>query len=253
MASFRARNGMIAGAGLVAAAGLLFALYQRAQATAHMCPANLATAERLVLVTAPSMNDLPPRCRHLSAGHRARRGVRWVRLSRPRSACGGWPGQSDFRSLASDGEPLKVEGDNRSPAGVFALGSTFGFDVLDAPGHIALERQQHICVDDVASPYYDQIVSRAEAGPGTSAEEMRDIATYRRGIVIDLPRERAQRTGSCIFVHIWNGSGIGTGGCVGLPEPSVAALQTWGGGGKAVIAILPQQARQRLSDCLPAE
>jgi L,D-peptidoglycan transpeptidase YkuD (ErfK/YbiS/YcfS/YnhG family) len=221
-----------------------------AQAVGRSCPVALQDARRLVLVTAGSIDS-----KHgiLQTFERDTPQSSWQAASGPQPAMLGDQGiawAQGYQSYAQAGEPIQVEGDNRSPAGVFPLGQTFGFDHAGKPPHISLENNRHICVDDLASPYYNQIVSRDVAGPGTHAEEMRSIATYRRGIVIDLPTNRESRTGSCIFLHVWN-EGAGTGGCIGLPENSVEELQSWGGGGQAVIAILPGLARERLRPCLP--
>lgn len=251
MATARFKIGGLALSGTMIAAALTTLHLNRAEAIGRSCPASLQTAKRLVLVTAPSMES-----KHatLQTFERDTPVSPWQAASGPQPAMLGNQGVAwadSYQSYAGQGEPIQVEGDNRSPAGVFALGQTFGFDNQSHPLHISLQRDRHICVDDLASPYYNQIVSRDQAGPGVHAEEMRDIPTYKRGIVIDLPTDREKRTGSCIFLHIWNDAAVGTGGCIGLPENSVEELQTWGGGGQAVIAILPQSARDRMQDCLP--
>lgn len=242
-------TGAVLAAAGIAAVG--YAHHGTAQAKSGVCPAALSHVQRMVVVTAADMNSRQAR---LQLFERATPQSPWHADGPAEPAVLGSAGMGwalPFTELAAEGEPLKVEGDNRSPAGIFAFGPTFGFDHLDQPGHIALEKDRHICVDDIASPLYNQIVSRAEAGPGTSAEEMRDIATYKRGMVIDLPTDRAKRTGSCIFLHIWNGPDVGTGGCVGLPETSVETLQSWAGGGQAMIALVPEGAQGRLAGCLP--
>lgn len=109
-----------------------------------------------------------------------------------------------------------------------------------------------ICVDDPGSPHYSQIVTREEAGPEVSGEDMPAIPLYRRGLVVDYPTSGAEPAGSCIFIHIWRGKGMGTAGCVAGPEAMVASLQEWAGAGNAAIAILPQAALDRFGACLPA-
>jgi D-alanyl-D-alanine dipeptidase len=106
-------------------------------------------------------------------------------------------------------------------------------------------------VDDPASPFYSQIVTMAEAG-GASGEIMAEIPLYERGIVVDYPTSREARSGSCIFIHIWQGNGEGTVGCVAAPEATVAALQDFAGSeGKTAIAILPETGKARFPGCLP--
>lgn len=251
MTTSRFKLGAMALSGLLASSALVTIHLSKAQAIGRSCPVALQDAKRLVLVTAASMDS-----NHgmLQTFERKTYRSPWQSVSGPQPAMLGNYGVAwaqSYRTFAQGDEPIQVEGDNRSPAGVFALGETFGFDDAGKPLHISLENNRHICVDDLASPYYNQIVSRDVAGPGTHAEEMRSIATYRRGIVIDMPTDRENRTGSCIFIHVWNDDSVGTGGCIGLPENSVEELQDWGGGGQAVIAILPAPARDRLGPCLP--
>ena len=80
---------------------------------------------------------------------------------------------------------------------------------------------------------------------------MRSSALYRSGLFVDYPSDRVTRRGSCIFIHIWSASDMGTSGCVGLPEARVEALQEFSRVG-AVLAILPATAFDRFPSCLPA-
>jgi len=220
---------------------------------ASTCPAPLAQATKLILVVTPSV-DAPDAT--LATFERSSASTPWRARTDAEPAVVGKKGLGwgfPFRELAANGEPIKAEGDKRSPAGFYRLGQTFGFDANDRPNHLRLESGVHVCVDDLRSPHYNQIVSRAEAGAETSAENMREIPLYRHGIVVDYPTDRAAKAGSCIFVHIWRGAGQGTAGCVALPEASVAWLQDWARAGDAVIALLPETARERFGDCLPAK
>jgi L,D-peptidoglycan transpeptidase YkuD (ErfK/YbiS/YcfS/YnhG family) len=62
--------------------------------------------------------------------------------------------------------PKKIEGDARSPAGIFPLKRSFGF--LDAASCTGLEYIRIgpgvECVDDIASCYYNRIVDRTKIG-----------------------------------------------------------------------------------------
>ena len=53
-----------------------------------------------------------------------------------------------FPGLGRNGEPVKVEGDRRAPAGVYRIGRSFGFTVSRRRGHLRLTPQS-VCVDDV--------------------------------------------------------------------------------------------------------
>ena len=53
-------------------------------------------------------------------------------------------------------------------------------------------------------------------------------------------------------MHIWGGEGVGTAGCVGLPEERVAHLQEWTEGRHAVIAVVSEDTVSRFGRCLPS-
>jgi len=215
------------------------------------CPPVLEDATRLVLVITPSMDKTRATLRTFE---RATKEEAWAPVSEPEPTVVGASGLAwghPFVSYAELGEPAKREDDERTPAGIYALGATFGFDNAKRDDHLRLASGVHYCVDDVRSPHYGRIVSRSVAGEGMSGEEMAAIDFYKRGIVIDYPPNRKTKAGSCIFVHIWEGEGIGTAGCVALSEARVAHLQAWAKADRTVIAILPKAALSRFKECLP--
>lgn len=155
-----------------------------------------------------------------------------------------------FAAYAGKREHTKVEGDQRTPAGVFPIGRTFGFAAQSFPGHIVLKSGDTICVDDPASPHYNKIVSRKDAGKVASAEDMPAIPLYRKGIAVDYASDRVKRTGSCIFLHVWRSPGEGTAGCVAMPEATVERVQAFTRA-PAALAVLPYRAPSDFSRCLP--
>jgi D-alanyl-D-alanine dipeptidase len=153
--------------------------------------------------------------------------------------------------LAGDNESVKIEGDNRSPAGVFAIGRPFGFAPSPFKNYLRL-RSDSVCVEDPSSPAYNTITSRNAVGRLGGKENMRAAALYRRGLVVDYPTDAAARAGSCIFIHIWKSPASGTAGCVAMPENRVAALQKFANGHPTVLALVPESALGRLAGCLPS-
>ncbi len=153
-----------------------------------------------------------------------------------------------FRHLAKPGEPIKLEGDKRAPAGLFRLGRPFGLVSDDLPSYMQLNKGKHFCVDDVKSERYSQIVDPKSVPDGTSGEKMWEIGLYKRGIVVDYPTDRKAKSGSCIFLHVWKARGTPTVGCVAADEGTVEQLQKWVSGARdgAWIAIVPKGARDRL-------
>lgn len=221
-----------------------------AAAQGPSCPALLGESRRLVLVTTDGMNARTARLRRFerSSGQES-----WRALGPAEPAVIGQAGLAwghPYRALARPGEPAKVEGDKRTPAGFYALGRTFGFAAAPHRDHLVLREGETVCVDDPASPAYNTITSRAAIGPRTSAENMRKVALYRQGLVVDYASDAAARAGSCIFIHVWRSPDQGTAGCIALPEERVTVLQSFRQPG-AVIAILPQAAAERLATCLP--
>jgi L,D-peptidoglycan transpeptidase YkuD (ErfK/YbiS/YcfS/YnhG family) len=218
-------------------------------ALAQSCPAPLADARRLVLVTADTVNSKTAAVQHFTRD--APNGP-WTAETAPVSALIGHNGVGwapAFRSFARPGEPIKVDGDKRVPAGFYKLGRPFGFGPSSRPGYLRVTEGM-TCVDDPRSPDYNTITSRAKVGWQVHGENMWRVPEYRRGLLVDYPTDRAARAGSCIFIHVRRPTAKGTAGCVALPEPQVEALQDFAEGG-AVLAVLPRQALERFKGCLP--
>jgi L,D-peptidoglycan transpeptidase YkuD (ErfK/YbiS/YcfS/YnhG family) len=230
---------------------ILAAMLSAATAEAGSCPRVLDRATRLAVVTAPTMQSATAALRLYE---RAAPNVGWAAQGPPRSAVVGARGLAwghPFAEHAQAGEPLKQEGDVRTPMGVYPLGATFGFTKNKRPNHLHLTPGANFCVHDTNSPLYGRIVPASTAGRKVSGEDMSKVPAYRHGIVIDYPPDRAKKGGSCIFVHVWEPQGTGTAGCVTLPEDEVVALQEWTRGRQAAIAIVTEDVAARFGDCLP--
>jgi L,D-peptidoglycan transpeptidase YkuD (ErfK/YbiS/YcfS/YnhG family) len=217
---------------------------------AQTCPAPLADARRLVLVTAKGMNTMAATMRLYRRGSPD---APWRALGAAEPTLIGKAGMGwsrFFRRFARRSEPIKVEGDKRAPAGIFAIGRSFGILASTRPGYIRVTGDT-ICVNDPSSRAYNTIASRARLGPKVHAENMsRMRPMYRRGLLVNYPTDARRLAGSCIFIHVWRSPTTGTAGCVALPEPRMEALQAFAEGG-AVLAILPRAALGRLAGCLP--
>src|SRR5262245_19426908 len=221
-----------------------------ASALAQKCPEPLASARRLVLVTAETMNSTAATLQlfERDSGADAWRAAAPAEPAVIGRAGMGW--SHFFRQLARAGEPIKVEGDKRAPAGVYPIGRSFGTLASSRPDHLQVTSDT-VCVYEPASPAYNKIMAREGVGAGVSVENMsRMLPMYRRGLVVDYPTNARVRAGSCIFIHVWRSPTTGTAGCVAVPEPRVEALQEFTAAG-AALAILPQHALSRLPGCLP--
>ncbi|HWK95679.1 MAG TPA: hypothetical protein VNR39_09670 [Pseudolabrys sp.] len=218
-------------------------------ALAQTCPAPLANARKLVLVTPESMTSTTATMQRYT---RDAANAPWRADGGPLTATvgrGGTAWSSAFRSYAAPGEPVKVDGDKRVPAGIYPLGRSFGFAPSRLRGYMRINEGM-TCVDDPASPAYNTITSRDKVGWKVSGENMWRIPEYRRGLVVDYPTDRAAKAGSCIFIHVRKPGAPGTSGCVSLPEPEVERLQHFASGG-AVLAVVPKSALSRFTGCLP--
>ena len=120
----------------------------------------------------------------------------------------------------------------RSPAGVFALGRLHGY--AEAPFDAKLSYQRadadSRCVDDAASPHYNQVVSLRDV-PKTwrSAETMRrDDVMY--VLALDIEHNKhpvVPGHGSCIFAHVWAGPEHPVTGCTAMAERDLRRLLAW--------------------------
>ena len=160
--------------------------------------------------------------------------------------------------------PIKREGDGRAPAGVFALGTAFGFAANAEAAWLKLPylpvTEGIECIDDPASAVYNQIVDRRRiASPDwRSSEKMRDIGEpYRWGVVVEYnTRPATAKHGSCIFLHIGGGDGgKGTAGCTAMPDHDLRPVMQWlDPASSPVLVQLPREAYEKLKGAwqLPA-
>ena len=241
-------------AGLEVIVGLLAGYYAlRSHKATTGAPEQAGTATHLLLVETDSFDSSAAT---ITVYQRGSGSDTWVQYAGPLPATVGRNGLGwghTFRDLAGPGEPIKVEGDKRAPAGVFSLGRPFGLSPDGLAHYMQLEKDMHLCVDDVGSEHYSRIVPAVAVKPETSVERMWEIELYKRGIVVDYPTDRAAKSGSCIFLHVWKNPETATVGCVATSEDTVARLQKWVSEAPngAWIAIVPRAARGRLGQNLP--
>lgn len=131
----------------------------------------------------------------------------------------------------------KAEGDGRSPAGIFKIGSAFGYapTLTSKLEYLALQ-SEHYCVDVAHSPLYNRIVDTrkvsAAAIEGSTEPMRRDLHVqgdqlYRLGFVIEHNPEQIVGGGSCIFAHLWRGPTATTAGCTAMDEAAMQTLLDW--------------------------
>lgn len=226
----------------------------------------IAAALLFVLAALPSESPIPRSASQVllvvTPDWSAARGslIRWQRsagawrtVGQPVAVVVGRAGLAWGRGLhdaaLSVGGPLKQEGDGRAPAGVFRLGTAFGYDVSAPAGATWPYRpstRASVCVDDPHAAAYNQIVEAPKPRPWRHAErlQLRDV-DYRLGIVIEHNLSPVVAgAGSCVFVHIASPPDVPTSGCTALPPGEMDAVVRWlDPSARAVIVQLPERAR----------
>ena len=207
---------------------------------AHQSPASAeaahwSNASQLVLVTTPDWDAPTGTLRYYE-----RDGAGWKQVGTGFDVTVGRNGTAwgiGLHAARSDG-PVKREGDGKAPAGVFAIGTAFGYAPSVETG-LAYKGMgaNDWCIDVPASPMYNRIVDRSvakAAGLGESTEPMRrDLHAdgdqrYREGFVIEHNANGAVANGgSCIFAHLWKAPGEATAGCTAMAADSMAPLLAW--------------------------
>jgi D-alanyl-D-alanine dipeptidase len=217
-------------------------------ASAPVDPSPISGAQQLIVVIAPDWSSTSA----VMTRYDLRDG-KWEAAAAPTAVIIGrtglaW-GQPPQR-VSGDG-PVKREGDGKSPAGAFRLGSAFGF--ATAPVSLRLPYRQlrdtTECVDDSRSRHYNTIIDRNTVArvDWSSSEKMRSIAVYEHGVVVvqnDPPRPTG---GSCIFLHLVDPKGSPTAGCTSMSSEAMDALLRWIDPARMPLLVqLPQAEYDRL-------
>ncbi len=156
-----------------------------------------------------------------------------------------------LRAGPHDDGPIKKEGDGRSPAGVFSIGSAFGYAAPSEAGFMRLPYLQATtdleCVDDPGSSHYNTLVYRSSvASPDWKSSEImkRPDALYRWGVFVNHnASSRTPGAGSCIFLHLWSAPDSATVGCTAGDEAKMKELFAWLDPAKHPLLVqLPEEA-----------
>lgn len=222
--------------------------------------APLPEAGQLVVVTTEGWNSHRGRLERF-----VRQGDQWRRAGEPSPVSLGRSGLAWGRGLLPPpkGTRLKREGDGRSPAGVFGLGTAFG-SAQELPEesqgypYLAASKTSY-CVEDTRSEYYNQLIDAKEVR--TSGWQQwsaldRPDGLFRWGVFVNQNIQPTEiGAGSCIFLHVWRAAGVGTAGCTAMPLAQVADLVAWlKPGAEPLLVQLPRAAYRELSPAygLPA-
>jgi L,D-peptidoglycan transpeptidase YkuD (ErfK/YbiS/YcfS/YnhG family) len=119
----------------------------------------------------------------------------------------------------------KIEGDLKTPAGIYRIGEVFGTQPLAVKMDFKYITKEDKFIDDTNHPLYNQWHS----GPtnATSYENMQ-IEPYIYGAIVNYNMNPiVAGAGSAIFIHIWDSPTSPTAGCVALEKKSLIQMLQW--------------------------
>lgn len=130
---------------------------------------------------------------------------------------------------------IKVEGDGKSPAGVFKLSKAFGYAPEEEMGGLKVPyihiSEMSECIDDINSKYYNQIILRNEINDidWLSSEKMCYSGIYyEMGLIIDQNIDPIVKgAGSCIFIHNWLTPEETSAGCTEVNPEKMKEIIYW--------------------------
>ena len=123
----------------------------------------------------------------------------------------------------------KREGDGKTPAGIFSIHLTFGYDeVINTKMPYRQALVDDIWVDDPNTDDYNRWVKKQETHAVSYEKMRRDDNLYKYGIVIEYNTNPVIKGhGSAIFFHVWGGEDITTEGCVAVSEQDIVKILAW--------------------------
>ena len=121
----------------------------------------------------------------------------------------------------------KQEGDGATPAGLYKLRRAFGYESFSISMPYIQVTKQHYWIDDVASPFYNQLVVGKTAAKSYELMRRKD-ELYKLGLVIEYNTDPVVAgKGSAIFMHVRKGPGVPTSGCVAMAEKDIKKILKW--------------------------
>jgi D-alanyl-D-alanine dipeptidase len=192
----------------------------------------LRESQQIIVVTTETWSAQVGRLAFFERGG----GQAWRQPERPIPVVVGKAGLAWGRGLIQNPAlpgPIKIEADDRAPAGAFRLRFVFGYapprNVRTRMPYIGLSKNM-VAVDDPGSRYYNQLVdqSKIKDPDWRSAERMilRD-RRYKWGVFVahNVPPEPG--AGSCIFLHVWKDPKTATAGCTAMPQNQLVKIIRW--------------------------
>jgi D-alanyl-D-alanine dipeptidase len=136
--------------------------------------------------------------------------------------------------LTIDNVPSKKEGDMKAPAGIFSIGTAFGYATYEEATWINNSyircTDTLICVDDLHSINYNKLVRKDTAIKDYNSHEdmLMEKIYYKWGLFVNYNAAKPIKgNGSCIFIHIWGNDHEGTWGCTAMKEDDMVRILHW--------------------------
>ncbi len=231
-------------------------LPQLALAKCHRASGPLADAGQLVLVVGADWNGTTGALQRFD---RTRDGC-FRAVGKPVAVALGQHGMAWGRGLhgGAPRPPVKQEGDQKSPVGVFKLSGSFGYSPTakwKLPYHPLTPAIE--CVDDPASDRYNTLVDKTGMTPDWHSSEhmLRADSLYRVGVLVDHNADHpVANAGSCIFLHVWRGPDEATVGCTAMDGAKLEEILSWLDPRKSPVLVqipVAERARMRTEWGLP--
>lgn len=213
----------------------------------------LSGAKKLILMTADSWDKSSGQ---IELYDRSSTQSKWQNSYGPVASVFGSKGLGwghEYVSSKTGQQPVKHEGDGKTPAGIFKIGRKFGFEPSQGTNNYLQLKKDTVCVDDTASAHYNQIVEADTEKDWNSAEQMKKIELYKKGVEVLYTSSAAQKAGSCIFLHVWRNQKKGTAGCGAMSLETMNHLHSWmQDSAEVAVVVLPRIERENnWAACLP--
>lgn len=122
----------------------------------------------------------------------------------------------------------KQEGDQKSPQGLFALGTAFGYESTYPTGLVYQQvSREDLWIDDASHPDYNKWV-KAPSDANSWEIMRREDHQYRIGAVIAYNTYPViAGKGSAVFLHIQEAPGTGTTACIAMKAGEIGTIMQW--------------------------
>ena len=128
-----------------------------------------------------------------------------------------------FRAFARDGEPVKVDGDKRAPAGFYQDRPQLRLRRVARPDYLRIVQARSASTTRLARLQHHHHAREGRL-EGAWREHVARSGIQARACWSTIRPTRKARAGSCIFIHRWLPGETGTSGCVALPRTAARGL-----------------------------